>query len=191
MEKIKIGPSVVPYPMPVTLVGANVGGRANFLAVAWTARVNSEPPLIGITLNKRHYTPGGIRENKTFSVNVPGVDLIEKTDYCGLVSGRNADKSGLFEVFYGELDTAPMIADCPICIECRLFDIVELPANLLILGEIVAAYTEEQFLTDGKPNIRKMNPFMLTMPGNDYLALGERVAEAWNVGKRLKQGGDE
>ena len=190
MEKIKTGANVVPYPMPVTLVGANVEGRANFLAVAWTARVNGKPPIISVALNKRHYTPGGIRENGTFSVNVPGVDLVEKTDYCGIVSGRDSDKSGLFEVFYGELETAPMITECPICIECRLVDIVELPTNLLVLGEIVGAYTEEKYLTEGKPDMLKMNPILLTMPGNNYLALGDHVADAWSVGKRIRQGGE-
>ena len=189
MEKISIGRNVVPYPMPVTLVGATVQGRANFLAVAWTARVNNKPPIIAIALNKRHYTLGGIRENKTFSVNVPGADLIEKTDYCGLVSGRDTDKSDLFEVFYGDLKTVPMIGECPLCLECALADIVELDTNALVLGEIIGAYTKERFLTGGKPDVHKMHPVLLTMPGNDYWTVGEHVARAWSVGKKLKEGG--
>lgn len=105
------------------------------------------------------------------------------------MSGRDADKSGLFEVFYGELETAPMIRECPLCLECKLIDVVELPSNSLFLGEIVAAYTEEKYLTGGKPDIQKMNPVLLTMPDGDYRAVGERVAKAWSVGKKLKEGG--
>lgn len=186
MEKVTIGKNVVPYPMPVTLVGANVRERANFLAVAWLSRVNNKPPLVGLALNKAHYTLEGIRENKTFSVNLPGADLVEKTDYCGIVSGREADKSSLFSIFYGELKTAPMIRECPLCVECKLFDIIELPANALVLGEIADAYAEEKYLTGGKLDIRKMNPILLTMPDSTYWGLGEAVAKAWNVGKKLE-----
>jgi flavin reductase (DIM6/NTAB) family NADH-FMN oxidoreductase RutF len=117
-------------------------------------------------------------------VNFPTADMVEKTDYCGLVSGKKADKSQVFEVFYGELKTAPMIRECPLCIECRLADICELPANDLFIGEIVGAYSEEQYLTDGKPDIKKMNPMVLTMPDNRYWTVGGYAGKAWGEGKK-------
>lgn len=187
MEKINLGKQVFVYPMPVTLVGADVAGRANFLAVAWVMRVNYTPPMLAVAINKAHYTPIGIRENRTFSVNFPSADLVDKTDYCGLVSGRRVDKSGLFHVFYGELKTTPMITDCPLCLECQLFDIKEMPSNHLFIGEIMAAYTEERYLTDGQPDIHKMNPLVLTMPDNHYWTVGAPAGDAWKAGKRLKK----
>jgi flavin reductase (DIM6/NTAB) family NADH-FMN oxidoreductase RutF len=186
VEKLKIGTNISLYPMPVTLVGTMIQGLPNFMAVGWITRVNLNPPLLAMGLNKRHHTPLGIQGNQTFSVNIPGRDLIEQTDYCGLVSGREVDKSGLFEIFYGELKTAPLIKQCPICMECRLFQTVPLPSHHLFLGEIVAAYTEERYLTDGKPDIRKVNPFVLTMPDNHYWTVGEYLGKAWNLGNRLK-----
>lgn len=186
MSKVNIGPNVYVFPMPVTLVGATVEGRANFMAVAWVARVNGSPPIVAVGLNQRHYTPEGIQEYGTFSVNFPSQDLVEQTDYCGLVSGRKADKSGLFEVFYGELETAPMIAECPLCLECSLYDTVSLPTHFLFLGQIVAAYTEERYLSDGKLDVQRMAPFVLTMPDNRYWALGDQVGRAWSDGKKLK-----
>lgn len=191
MDKIKIGFNVTPYPMPVSLVGANVAGRANFLAIAWLSRVNNRPPIIGITLNRKHYTAEGIMENKTFSVNFPGVDLLEKTDYCGIVSGRKASKEGLFDVFYGETETAPMISQCPLCIECRLYDTVALPTHYLFLGEIVQGYTEDRFMTQGHPDVKKMGVVTLTMPDNAYWTVGDKVGDAWKMGLTLKQGGKE
>ncbi|MFX1466052.1 MAG: flavin reductase family protein [Promethearchaeota archaeon] len=189
MEKVNIGTTAFVYPMPMTLVGSNVGGQPNFMAVAWVNRCNHKPPLLVCGLNKRHYTPEGIRENETFSVNIPTVEMLEETDYCGLVSGRKTDKSKLFEVFYGELKTAPMIKQCPLNIECKLFDIHELPTNNLYIGEIVAAYTEEKYLTDdGKhPDIKKINPFVLTMPDNSFWNVGEYLGKAWDIGKKLKK----
>ena len=185
-DKINIGSNVYVVPMPVTLVGTMVEGRANFMAVGWVARVNGKPPIVAVGLNKRHHTPVGIQENQTFSVNFPGVDLMAETDYCGIVSGRNVDKSGVFEVFYGELETAPMIRQCPLCLECRVFDTVSLPTHYLFLGEVMAAYSEERYLTDGKLDVRKMRPFVLTMPDNNYWTVGEWAGKAWNVGQKLK-----
>ncbi len=187
MEKINIGNNAHVYPMPVSLVGSLVEGRPNFMAVAWLARVNYIPPIIAVALNQRHHTPKGIQEKQSFSVNFPGADLMEKTDYCGLVSGRETDKSGIFEIFYGDLKTAPMIQECPLCLECKLLQVVPLPTNNLFLGEIMGAYTEDRYLTDGKPDIQKMNPFVLTMPDNNYWRIGEWAAKAWSVGRKLKE----
>ncbi len=187
MGKINLGPNAYIYPMPVTLVGAMVAERANFLAVAWVMRVSMKPPLLAVALNKAHFTPQGIRQHRTFSVNFPGADLMDKADYCGLVSGRKVDKSGLFRVFFGELETAPLIAECPLGLECRLYQVVELPANDLFIGEIVAAYADEDCLTDGQPDIAKLNPLVLTMPDNNYWTVGGHAGRAWEAGKKLKE----
>lgn len=87
--------------------------------------------------------------------------MVTKTDYCGLVSGRETDKSDIFNVFYGTLGTAPMIVECPLSIECRLLEVHDLPTNDLFIGEVVASYTEEKYLTDGDPDINKIKPLLL------------------------------
>ena len=186
MERIDIGANALLYPMPVTLVGALVQGRPNFLAVAWVSRVNLNPPILAVALNKVRHTAVGVQENQTFSVNVPGADLVKETDYCGIVSGKEVDKSGLFEIFYGELKTAPMIKQCPMCMECRLIETVSLPTHQLFLGEVVGAYTEERYLTNGKLDIRKANPFLFSRIDNSYWILGEEIGKAYSIGKQLK-----
>jgi flavin reductase (DIM6/NTAB) family NADH-FMN oxidoreductase RutF len=185
MEKIKIDNNAFIYPMPMSLVGAIVDGKANFMAVAWVSRVNFKPPMIGVA-SGGHHTNKGIEEHKEFSVNVPGLSMIEKTDYCGLVSGCRTDKSKLFDIFYGELKDAPMIKECPVCMACKVHDIVKLPSNTLFIGEIVEAFSEDQYITDGHPDVKKINPFTLTMPDNGYWAMGDNVGKAWSAGKKLK-----
>jgi flavin reductase (DIM6/NTAB) family NADH-FMN oxidoreductase RutF len=187
MGKVKIDVNSCLYPMPMTLVGAHVENRPNFLAIAWVARVNFRPPMIGATLGKIHYTNAGIHEHKSFSVNIPGMELMKKTDYCGIATGKTTEKFKLFDVFYGELPHAPMIRECPLCFECRLVQAVDLPTNTLFIGEIVSAYAEEGVLTNGQPDIKKINPFTLTMPDNVYWGVGEKVGDAWSIGKNLKR----
>lgn len=65
MEKINIGTNTFVYPNPVTLLGANVEGRANFMSLGWVSRVNAQPPLVGVGVGKVHHTVRGILENKT------------------------------------------------------------------------------------------------------------------------------
>ena len=107
------------------------------------------PPLVAAGLNKSHATNAGIREHGEFSVNIPSVDMVAVTDWCGLNSaGRGADKSTLFEVVRGSLEHAPMIAECPICLECRVTQVVDLGSHELFVAEVVATWTEERFLDD-------------------------------------------
>ncbi|MBN1913853.1 MAG: flavin reductase family protein [Candidatus Omnitrophica bacterium] len=186
MEKIKININAFGYPMPVVLVGAQVENKPNFLAAAWVSRVNFKPPAIAVALGKGHYTNIGIEKDKSFSVNIPGVTLVKETDYCGIVSGKSVDKSGLFEVFYGDLKTAPMIKQCPLCIECKLINAVGMQMDTLFIGEVVSAYSEEKYLTAGDPDIQKINPFILSMPDNNYWSIGEKVGQAWSCGRQLK-----
>ena len=185
MEKIQVGIDTTCYPMPCSLVGMNVGGKATFLTVAWFSMVNVNPRYLMIALGKSHYSNPGIRENGAFSLNIPSVSMVEATDYCGMVSGRKFDKAALFDVFYGRLATAPMIKECPYNVECKLVQVVELPGDELFIGEIVAAYSDERYLTDGVPDLQKMNPLVLAMPGKKYISLGSEVGRAWEIGKRL------
>lgn len=185
MGKREVPAGLVCYPMPCSIVGANVGGKANYIAIAWFTMVHPKPPYVMIAMNKAHYTNGGVKENGAFSVNIPSADMVEKTDYCGLVSGRKYDKSALFETFYGKLKTAPMVKESPFSAECRLVQTVDLPMEELFIGEIVASYCEERFLTDGQPDVRKMSPLILVQTQKMYASLGSDVASAWGAGKKI------
>jgi flavin reductase (DIM6/NTAB) family NADH-FMN oxidoreductase RutF len=105
-----------------------------------------------------------------------------------LISGREADKSGIFEVFYGELETAPMISKCPICYELKLRETVELTGSILFIGEIVAAYANERYVNDNKVDVIQTEPFLLVEGlTNEYIELGNHLAKAFSVGKTINE----
>ncbi len=188
MEKIEVALEATSYPMPCSVVGTKVAGKPNFLTVAWFTRVNARPPYMMIALGKAHYSNAGIRENGCFSINVPSIDMAEVVDYCGLVSGKKVDKSAVFEVFYGKTG-APMIRECPYNLDCRLVQTVDLPADELFIGEVVAAYSDSRFCTDGIPDMTKIKPFVLNMPQTTFLGLGPSIGRAWEMGKeRINKG---
>jgi flavin reductase (DIM6/NTAB) family NADH-FMN oxidoreductase RutF/effector-binding domain-containing protein len=188
MEKVKAG-AFNPLPVvPIALVGANVDGKPNFLAVGFVNGVNVRPPIVYISLNKKHHTPLGIIENGTFSINIPSADHVVETDYCGLVSGNQTDKSELFTTFYGELMTAPMIKEFPITCECRYTgQKVEFEMDTLYFGEVVQVYINEDILdANRKIDVCKARPFCFSGMENRYRALGEDLGTAWSIGKQYK-----
>ena len=185
MEKIELSAKTICYPMPCSLVGVNVGGKPNYLTVAWFSTVNVKPPYLMIALGKAHYTNPGIKENGTFSVNIPSAAMADVTDYCGIVSGNKYDKAKMFETFYGKLKTAPMIKECPFNAECKLVQTIDIPDHELFIGEIIAAYSDERYLAKGAPDLRKIAPFILSVPERKYLSLGAEVGQAWEIGKKF------
>ena len=187
MAKITIDKSGFCLPWTQTLLGSHVNGKVNFMALDWLTRVNYQPAMLGICVGKAHVTNEAIRTTGEFSVNVPSTDMVSITDYCGIASAKNADKSGLFEVFYGELKAAPMIMACSLNLECKVVQTIDLPSNTFFIGEIGNIYSEEKYLTDKKPDPKKMRPFLLTMPDNRFWALGEQVGSAWKDGIKFKE----
>jgi flavin reductase (DIM6/NTAB) family NADH-FMN oxidoreductase RutF len=185
MNKIDIGTQGLIYPMPMSLVGADLAAGPNFLAVAWVNRCQFDPPRLVVALSKTHASNEGIRAHGEFSVCLPDVDQVAVTDWCGIRSAKKGvDKAAEFTVFRGALEHAPMIAECPLCLECRVFETVDLGNTELFIGDIVGTWTEELFLApDGKPDIEKVRPFTLTMPDNRYWAVGEHIADAWSIGR--------
>ena len=187
MAKVNIGDQAYVLPMATTILGSLLEDRPNFMALGWLTRVNFEPPMLGVAVSQGHASHKAILETGEFSVNFPTVEMVEVTDYVGLVSGKRVDKSNLFNLFYGELKNAPMISECPLTMACKLVKTVELPTNSFFIGEIMGAYSEERFLTNNMPDIKKINPFLLTMPDNGYWSVGELIGRAWSDGKSMRK----
>ena len=188
MDKIEIEPLRLMYPRPTLLVGANVNGKANFMAVGGGGVANADPPMIGVPIRHHQYTLEGIKQNSTFSVITPSVDLVRETDYCGIVSGRTADKvkDCGFKIFYGNLETAPLIEQCPINLECKVVHILNLGTHAFVIGEVKGSFVSEDCMTDNKPDVKKIKPMIFNLESGEYLSFGETLAKAFSAGKDLQ-----
>ncbi len=191
--KTNLGPVNALYPSLTTIVGAVVEGRPNFLAVAHVGIMNhGTPQYLSFGINKAHYTNRAIHEHRQFSVNIPGEDLVVQTDYVGLVSGRNTDKSKVFELFAGELEFAPLIVACPVCMECRLYQVVDFPSHDVFIGEIVATHADPAVLDEaGRIDNARVRPLLFDMASASYWSLGRPLARAWDAGKAMKRAGEK
>lgn len=173
------------YPTPIVIVGTEVNGRANYINIAHVGIIDMS--TLSLSMGKTHYSNKGIKENMTLSINIPSEDMVVKTDYVGLVSGANHDKSDVFESFSGELTGAPMIKDAPICMECKVVTIVDMPNHDVFFVVPVNTYCNEEVLVKDKIDFSKVKPMLFDMPQRKYWRLGEAFSDCWSVGKEYKK----
>ncbi len=186
MSKTKIPPQPLLYPYPAVLVGATVAGKPNFMTAAWCGVACSEPPMISVAIRPSRYTYQGVRENMTFSINIASAALVRETDYCGTKRGSEVDKvkDCGFNLFYGKTETAPLIEQCPVNLDCRVVHILELGSHALIVGRVEEAFVSDDCLTDGRPDAEKIKPFAFV--AGQYRAIGDIVARGFAAGQQLK-----
>ena len=187
-KKIKMGTQQLLNPKPVILVGTVIDGKPNFLTVSWTGVTSSNPQTMSIAIRDIRYSLKGIQKNKTFSVNIPTVEMVKETDYCGSVSGSEYDKvkECNFKIFYGNLTSTPLIEQCPINIECQVLQTIVIGDHSIIIGKIIETYITEECFTNGLPDIKKINPMVfctLTSKSMGYYKLGEFVSETNSIKK--------
>lgn len=185
--KVQLG-KFVPIPIaPIALLGSIVNGRPNFMALGFVSGANVSPPIISISINKKHYSIDGIVGNRAFSVNFPSANYVNETDYCGLVSGRERDKSGLFTPFYGDLKTAPMIQEFPLSCECELLDGgMEFEMDRVFFGRVTMVYANNEILCEPKGiDVPGSGIFYFSGLESAYRSQGEYLGKAWGSGMGL------
>jgi flavin reductase (DIM6/NTAB) family NADH-FMN oxidoreductase RutF len=188
--KIKLGKIPHIYPIPITLVGANVRGKPNYLTIGDTGLMGINPALVYISSHRDHYTNIGILENGTFSINLPSTSLLARTDYCGTISGREIDKAALFDTFYGETGSAPMITECPVNLECRVVKEFSIQHRQIFVGEVVQCFASEELVNekDGHKflaDLTRLDPILYSLD-NRYYSVGLPIGIGYQEAKNSK-----
>jgi len=186
MSKVKLGAVPLVYPIPIVLVGVNVDGVPNFTEVGDCAVMGIDPALVTISLSVDHHTTKGIDNTHVFSINFPSTQMLSLTDYCGMVSGRDADKGSLFTLFSGEHTQVPMIQECPLGLECRVLEVTQIKHRRLFIAEVVECYVSAPFVqtVDGKKRVAdlsKLDPIIYSLD-NRYYRIGEAIGTGYCEG---------
>ena len=163
------------YPLPVVMVSvADKGGKNNIITIAWTGTICSNPPMVSISVRPERYSYDILKETGEFVINLTTKDLTYATDYCGVKSGRDVDKfkeMGLTPL-PGKEVKAPLIAESPVNIECKVTQVIPLGSHDMFLAEVVAVHVDEKYMDEkGKFHLDKAEP--IAYSHGDYLATGE------------------
>lgn len=177
IKKVLRKPAPVLFPVPTVLVTSKLeGSEPNMITIAWTGIMNSEPPVVYIGVNPVRYSHKLIKESGEYVINIPSVDLVKAVDYCGIVSGKNVNKfkeTGLTPVPATEV-SAPLIAECPVNIECRVRNVLSLGSHDAFIADVLAVHYNEDVLDEnGRPDIGLIRPYGFSL--SEYRLFADKI----------------
>lgn len=181
-EKKNIGNVLALYPKPMTVVGAEVEEKVNWLVVGHTGIIGHDRVLV--SMSKSHYTNQGIRKSKKLSINLVSREMLPQADYVGSVSGASVNKSGVFKYHWGENGT-PVIDASPLTMECNVEDIFETEGFDNFICSIANTYAAPEVLdSEGKLDYTQLKPVLFEFPTYSYIATGEIIGKCRNLDKQ-------
>ena len=187
MGKKNIGNLLALYPKPMTVVGAEVEGKVNWLVVGHTGIIGHDRILV--SMSKSHHTNQGIKDSKKLSINLVSREMLPKADYVGSVSGASVDKSNVFEYHWGENGT-PVIDASPLTMECDVVNIYETEGFDNFICSVANTYAAPDVLdADGKLDYTRLKPVLFEFPTYSYMATGEVIGRGLNG--NVRQGADD
>ena len=188
MTKIAWKPGTLLYPVPPALVSCGTLQRPNALTVAWTGIVCSDPAMTYISLRPSRFSYGLIRESGEFAINLTHAALTRAADYCGVRSGRDVDKfkqMGLEAEACTQI-SAPMIAQSPISLECRVEQILPLGSHDMFLSRIVAVNVREDLVDDTGLHLERSA--LVAYAHGQYYVLGKQLGKfGYSVRKKAQR----
>ena len=157
MEEFRtLAPCCMLSPVPAVMVscrGVQPGDKPNIVTIAWAGTVNSNPPMVSISVQKKRFSYEMIRDSGEFVVNLVDEAHCKALDYCGVKSGRDVDKwaeTGLTPMAAQGMQYAPAIAECPAYLSCKVRQVLSLGSHEMFLGEVVGVSVQEKyFAPDG------------------------------------------
>ena len=177
-DKTDVGLSTILNPVPVVMISsANKEGKHNICTVAWAGTVNSEPPMVSISLRKSRLSHDYIDETGEFVINLVNKSLAKPCDYCGVKSGRDEDKfktCGLASMPAKNLEYAVAIKESPVNISCKVVSKTELGSHDMYVAEIVGI-TADSYLLDEKNKLCLDKAKLVAYNHGEYYLLGEKI----------------
>ena len=182
MNKKNIGSLLALYPKLMTVIGAEVEGKVNWLVVGHTGIIGHDRILV--SMSKQHYTNQGIKKLKKFSINLVSREMLPKADYVGSVSGASVDKSDVFAYHIGENGT-PVIDASPLTMECNVVDTYKTDGFDNFICAVVNTYAAPDVLdSNGKLDYTRLKPVLFEFPTYSYLVTGEVIGKCLNLDKQ-------
>lgn len=165
-------------PVPIAMVSCGDDFSSNITTIAWTGIINSEPPLVYVSIRPSRHSYSIIKNSGEFVINIPDEKLVFAADFCGTKSGREIDKFKEAKLTRekAQIVKAPLIKECPINIECKLKEIKKLGSHDMFIGEIVAVKADNEYIKEnGSIDYGKAN--LLTYMGQEYFVANKKIAD--------------
>lgn len=189
MAKQEWKPGNMLYPLPAVLVSVrDKEGNDNIITVAWAGTVCTNPPMVSISVRPERHSYHMLKETGEFVINLTTESMCYATDYCGVRSGKDVDKFQTMHLTRQEASqvAAPMIAESPVNLECRVEKIEELGSHHMFLARVVAVHADEQYMdAKGRFDLSLAKPMVYSH--GEYYGLGQKLGSfGYSVKKKKK-----
>lgn len=180
-------PGTMIYPLPAIMVSCgSTPEEYNIITVAWTGTICTNPPMCYISVRPERYSYEILKKNMEFVINLTTKDMAHATDWCGVRSGKTYNKFKETGLTPGKCSivSAPLIEESPLCIECRIKEIISLGTHDMFIANVVNVRADEQYLNTetGKFDLAASN--LLSYVHGGYYELGDKVGKfGWSVEK--------
>ena len=173
--RIDFKPGNMLYPVPVVMVScADSEGRSDIVTVAWTGTICTNPPMVYISLRPSRYSYDIIKKSGEFVINLTNEKLVKIADECGVKSGRDIDKWKVLKIeqLPSKVVAASSIKESPVCIECKVEDIIELGSHHMFIAKVVAVNVDAKYM-DEKNKFDLTKADMVVYNHGEYVGLSK------------------
>lgn len=174
--RIDFKPGNMLYPVPVVMVSCGDGERSDIVTVAWTGTICTNPPMVYISLRPSRYSYDIIKKSREFVINLTNEKLAKTADECGVKSGRDIDKWKVMKIeqLPSKVVAAPSVKESPICIECKVENILELGSHHMFIAKVVAVNVDGKYM-DEKNKFDLTKADMVVYNHGEYIGLSKVI----------------
>lgn len=181
-------PGTLIYPLPAALISCgNNPEEYNLLTVSWMGTICSNPPMCYISIRKERHSYNLIKNSGEFVINLTNEDMAYATDWCGVKSGKDFNKFAEMKLtpVKGEMVNAPIVNESPLCIECRVKEIIPLGSHDMFIADVVNVQADSEYFDPKTDTFRLSDAKLIAYSHGHYYKLGEEIGKfGWTVQKK-------
>ena len=189
-KKISWKPGTLIYPLPAALISCGSSPEDyNLFTVSWMGTICSNPPMCYISVRKERHSFNIIKESSEFVINLTNEDLAFAADWCGVRSGKDYNKFEEMKLtaVQGEMVKAPIVQESPLCIECKVKEIIELGSHVMFISDVINVQADSQYIDTETNTFKLSDAKLIAYSHGHYYKLGEEIGKfGWTVQKKKK-----
>ena len=190
-SKVNWKPGTLIYPLPAALISCGSSPEDyNLFTVSWMGTICSNPPMCYISVRKERHSYNIIKENGEFVINLTNEDLAFAADWCGVRSGKDYNKFEEMKLtaIPGQMVKAPIVQESPLCIECKVKEIIELGSHDMFISDVINVQADSQYIDQETDTFKLSDAKLIAYSHGHYYKLGEEIGKfGWTVQKKKPQ----
>jgi flavin reductase (DIM6/NTAB) family NADH-FMN oxidoreductase RutF len=190
MSKVSWKPGTLIYPLPAALVSCGSKPEDyNLITISWMGTVCTNPPMCYISVRKERHSYDLIKNAGEFVINLTNEEMAYAADWCGVKSGKDFNKFAEMKLtpVKGEKVDAPIVDESPLCIECKVKQIIELGSHDMFIADVVNVQADSRYIDPETDTFKLSEAKLIAYSHGHYYKLGEEIGKfGWTVQKKKK-----